>query len=541
MSYRPRTIKERIFEIIPGFMFWATVFFIIFSSSSHPARVAVFIVIFDLYWMLRAINSASHILSSYRKFRFFSTLNWLDFVSQLNDLKTYLSFLKEQEKRADKSVAKYYFQTEQKRIKELVDLGKSGGNYQDYYHVVLYPFVDESFEVLDTAIQSLAQANYPKDKIMVLLASEERAGEAAAETARRLKEKYNEQFFKFFVTVHPDGLPGEIKGKSANASWGVQTILPELEKLNIGIDQVLVSNLDSDTQIHREYLPRLMYEFLTSKNPYRNSYQPVALYHNNVWDSPSFVRVVSIGDSFWQFMESSRPDRLGTFSSHSMTLRALVDVGFWKKDLVNEDGYIFWQCFLRYKGEYSVTPLFISASMDTCLADTYKQTLINQYKQKRRWAYNVEYYPTLMPAVANSDIPFWKLLKRLFPYIEGNYSWSSVPIVISLLGWLPLIFGGDNFSDTVVGFNLPILTSTIMTMAMLMLIFSVYVNMVLLPPRPAKYSRWRTITMYLQWFLVPVIAIVFISLPAIEAQTRLMLGKYMEFWVTPKARKNIEA
>jgi hypothetical protein len=539
MSYRPRTTKERFFEIIPGLMFWATVFFIVFSSSSHPARVAVFIVIFDLYWMLRAINSASHILSSYRKFKFFSTLNWLDFVEKLDDLKGYLDFLKEQEKKAVRSVAKYYYSSEQKRINDLIRSGNTGGDYKDYYHIVLYPFVEEEFVVLDTAIQSLAQANYPKERIIVLLASEERAGEKAAETARRLKEKYEGIFFKFFVTVHPDGLPGEIKGKSANASWGVQTILPELEKLSIGIDQVLVSNLDSDTQIHREYLPRLIYEFLTSKNPYRNSYQPVALYHNNVWDSPSFVRVVSIGDSFWQFMESSRPDRLGTFSSHSMTLRALVDVDFWKKDLVNEDGYIFWQCFLRYKGDYSVTPLFISASMDTCLADTYKQTLINQYKQKRRWAYNVEYYPTLMPAIANSEIPFWKLFKRLFPYIEGNYSWSAVPIVISLLGWLPLIFGGDKFADTVVGFNLPILTSTIMTMAMMMLIFSVYVNMVLLPPRPPKYSKWKTVSMYLQWFLVPVIAIVFISLPAIEAQTRLMLGKYMEFWVTPKARKNI--
>ena len=537
-SYRPRTRKERVLEWLPGLMFWVTFFAIVIFSKNHPVRVAIFIVLYDLYWMFRAANSSFHLLSSYRKFRYFATIDWMEYVKKLGDLPLFLNFLKEQERNAKKSIARDYHQDEQERIQSLIAKGKGGGRYEDYYHIMLYPFYEESFEVLSTTLSSLSQVNYPKDKIIVLLAAEERAGAEAQETARKVKERFGDEFFKFFVTTHPDGLPGEIKGKSANATWAVQNTLPELEKLGIGIDQVLVSNLDSDTQIHREYLARLMYEFLTSENPYRNSYQPIALYHNNVWDSPAFVRVVSIGDSFWQFMESSRPDRLGTFSSHSMTLRALVDAGFWKKDLVNEDGYIFWQCFLRYKGDYSVTPLFISASMDTCLAENYKQTLINQYKQKRRWAYNVEYYPTIFPQLIKSGIPFWKAVKRLFPYVEGNYSWATTSLIIALLGWLPLILGGDKFANTVIGFNLPALTSTIMTMAMAMLIFSIYVNMVLLPPRPKGYSRWMIVSMYMQWIFVPVIAIVFISLPAIEAQTRLMLGKYMEFWVTPKARRS---
>jgi hypothetical protein len=127
---------------------------------------------------------------------------------------------------------------------------------------------------------------------------------------------------------------------------------------------------------------------------------------------------------------------------------------------------------------------------------------------------------------------------KLWQYVEGNYNWATASIVISALGWLPLILGGNRFGQTVVALNLPLATKVIMTTATAFLIFSVYVNMVLLPPRPAKYSKWKTVSMYLQWIFVPIISVVFGSLPAIESQTRLLLGRYMEFWVTPKARKS---
>jgi len=37
--------------------------------------------------------------------------------------------------------------------------------------------------------------------------------------------------------------------------------------------------------------------------------------------------------------------------------------------------------------------------------------------------------------------------------------------------------------------------------------------------------------------MVPFILVFFSALPALHAQTRLMLGKYLEFWVTDKHRK----
>lgn len=536
MPFRKRTYMERCWEIIPGSMFWLTLIFALTFSYYHPVWVSLFIILFDLYWLEKAVNSSIHIMGSYFKYRYFVTIDWLDYVKQLKDFNGYLFYFEEQCKKSVTRVARKYCIEETARIKNLIRAGRKGSDYMDYYHLVLLPFATEGFEILDTTLSSLSMVNYPKEKMIVVLASEERVGAKAQEVAKKALEKFGNAFFKFFVTVHPEGLEGEIRGKSANATWAMKTVLPELSKMGIGIDSVLVSNFDSDTIVHPQYFARVTYEFLTAEKPYRSSYQPIAVYNNNIWDSPALIRLVSVNNTFWQFLESSRTNRLRTFSSHTMTLRALVDVGFWRRDLINEDGYVFWQCYLHYQGDYRVKPLFLSISLDTCLADTYKQTLINQYKQKKRWAYNVEYYPTLIPGLLKSKAPFWDRMYKLFQYMEGNYNWASASIIISSLGWLPLILGGAKFNQTVVASNLPFATRLIMTTATTFLIFSVYLNMVLLPPRPAHYSKWKSAAMYAQWMLVPIISVVFGSIPAIESQTRLMLGRYFEFWVTPKTR-----
>jgi len=535
--FRKRTFVERLWEILPGLQFWIVFFGSILLSYYLPVWAALFIICFDLYWLLKAINVAVHLLVSYRKFKFVVTVNWLDYVKKLNDLPGFVEFLKTNVKTARTARAKSFFKQDVARIQQSIALGVKGGDYLNYYQLILIPFIDESFEVLDSTFSALAASRYPKEKMIMLLAGEERAGQTARQVAEQIKNKYQENFHKFFVSWHPDGIAGEIKGKSANASYAVQSILPELEKLEIKTDQILVSNFDSDTIIHPQYFARVMYEFLTVDKPYQKSYQPVAIYNNNIWDSPAIIRVVSVSNSFWQFTESGRPDRLRTFSSHTMTLRALIEVGFWKKDIVNEDGYIYWQCYLHYNGDYQVAPLLIPISLDTCLAPSTWQTLINQYKQKRRWAYNVEYYPHLVPALLKSRAPFWDRMYKLYQYAEGNFNWATASILITLLGRLPLYLGGDAFNQSVVGYNLPKITVILLNIALVFLIFSVYINMVLLPPRPKKYSVWRSVMMYVQWIFVPIVSVIFGSLPAVEAQTRLMFGWYLEFWVTPKSRK----
>ena len=280
---------------------------------------------------------------------------------------------------------------------------------------------------------------------------------------------------------------------------------------------------------------------MTVKNPQQASYQPVPMFFNNIWDSPALMRVVAMNTTFWMMMEQSKPDKLVTFSSHSMSFKTLVDVGFWDTDVVSEDAHIFWQCLIHANGNYRVEPLLLPVYMDTVLADTYWGSIVNQYKQQKRWSWGVEDTPYIFTNfLRNKKMKWTKKLKFGFWSVEGFHSWATHAIIIFLLGWLPLLLGGEDFNKTVLAQSLPYVTQVLMTMAMLGMVVSATINMLIIPKRPQDTRRSRILGMVLQWILLPVTTIFLGSFPALESQTRLMLGKYMGFLVTEKVRKKNE-
>jgi hypothetical protein len=135
----------------------------------------------------------------------------------------------------------------------------------------------------------------------------------------------------------------------------------------------------------------------------------------------------------------------------------------------------------------------------------------------------------------NKKIPWRKKWYYAWNLTEGMYSWATAPILIFILGRLPLWTAREN--PYLIVQNAPYILEWLMGLAMIGIYASALVSFFILPPRPNKYKKWNWLIMILQWILVPVTLILFGSIPATEAQTRLMLGKYLGFWVTEKARK----
>jgi hypothetical protein len=68
------------------------------------------------------------------------------------------------------------------------------------------------------------------------------------------------------------------------------------------------------------------------------------------------------------------------------------------------------------------------------------------------------------------------------------------------------------------------------------LILSAVISTILLPKPKKKIKIIKKIQVVAEWIFIPVTIIFFGAIPCIEAQVRLMFGKYMGFWVTPKKR-----
>jgi hypothetical protein len=378
--------------------------------------------------------------------------------------------------------------------------------------------------------------------MIVVLAAEERAGEDAIKIANAMKAKYGNKFGDFLISVHPKDVPGEIKGKGPNITYAAEFARTEiLDPKNISYEKVLVSAFDIDTVIWPHYFGCLTWHFLTVEDPLNKSYQPVPLYNNNIWQAPAISRVAATTSTFWQMIQQERPEKLSTFSSHSLVFKSLYEVGYWQKNMISDDSRIYWNLYLAKDGNYETVPISYPVSMDANLAPKLGTTLKNIYRQHLRWMWGSENIPYMMFGfIKNKKIPLREKISKTFTQLTGFWSLATNPIMILVLGWLPIIIGGDRFRDTLLSYNLPIVTRILLTVATSGLILAAVISASLLPPMPINYKKRkrRWFVQMFQWVFVPFTIIAFGSIPGLHAQTRLMFGRYLgEFWVTPKHRK----
>ncbi|MBI2600598.1 glycosyltransferase family 2 protein [Candidatus Daviesbacteria bacterium] len=487
---------ERLLEILPGVTTWVALASPIWLSFALPFAVAYLILIADVYWLINALRIGLLIIVGYKKTEWAKKQNWL------------------------------------KRLKD-----EFSPEWDSYYQLILVPTYKEALYILAPTIDAIVNSDYPKDKILLAVGFEDRDSPEKIKQVSNYLKKYEKKLGGVFTTIHPYGLPGEVAGQGSNKNWMVNHILPALKNRKISDSQVLVTTLDADFTIHKQFLAGALHKYLSTPQLVRDkrSYTGVFLYHNNYWQTPTPMRLMATGTSFWQMAEMVGSDKYINYSSMSISLKALLDIGLWIPDKINDDSGFYWKAYFHFNGDYKVLPHFLPISADAVQDETMLKTFQNQYFQIKRWAYGVEHIPFIVKQYFKKEIDFWDKTDKLIFVIWGYLKWGFLAIFITFGGLIiPIV--NPNFKESVIAINLPVISSWILSAAFLGLFATIYVHEKTAPPRPKGWSLFQKVWSYIQWLLIPIILITISSLPAIDAQTSLMFGKRLEFRVTNKSR-----
>ncbi|MBQ6486500.1 glycosyltransferase family 2 protein [Candidatus Saccharibacteria bacterium] len=554
-----RTRKYRFFEILPGVLSYSIIIILIVLSIVSPALGSIYLLAIIAITLVKAVGVAYRTVQGYNTVKRAERVDWHKRVEDLKDpheayerlYSTEVKRLKlldvarlKHDHNKEKELEKYSFHVEDHlAILKAMAAGEEGFiDPRGIFHAVLLMAYNEGIEVLEPSIEAVLNSTFPSEKIIMVLGYEERGGEEMEKTAKELLKKYESKFYKFMIVKHPDGLPGEIKGKGPNLCYAGKALEQFVRDEKIPIENVIVTSLDSDNRMSEKYLDYVAYEFATRPDRQRLSYQPVSLFMNNIWDATAPMRVIAISNSFFNVISTMRPHTIRNFASHSQPLKALSEMDFWSKRTIVEDGHQYWRSLFHFHGDYEVIPIRVAIYQDAVLEETFLKTLKAQFVQLRRWDYGASDVAFVGVRLFSKErkrvgkMKFIPLLAKFWRLLDGHVMLAAMSPIVAFGGWVPRLMNYE--SKDLITYNLPETVGIVQFFASIGLMATIIVSLRMLPPRPSNSKKIPKIVMVLQWVLMPVVAIVYQSFCAFYSQTRLMLGKYMEkFDVTKKVIK----
>ena len=527
-----RTVKYRFFEILPAVLSFGAIILMFILSAVSPFLASVYLLTIIVSLLVKAIGIAFRMITGYQQIRAAQKVNWNE---RLNDLE---NPKKSFEKLHGKKIKEYHFARHLSNLCEISAHEEHFPKPSEIFNAVIIAAYNEPYEVIQPTVQSVLDTNYNSNQTLIFLAYEERGGKEIEKTAKKLQKEFSGRFGAFEIVKHPKDLPNEVVGKGGNITFAGRALQKYCEKNKIDFSNVLVTTLDSDNKPHAEYFAAATYEFIIHEDRKQLSYQPVSLFLNNIWDVPAPMRVIATGNSFWNIVSTMRPHTLRNFASHSQPLDALVEMDFWSTRTIVEDGHQFWRSYFHFNGEYSVVPIRVPIYQDAVLSETLPKTLKAQFIQLRRWMYGASDIPYVANLLFSKkrNVPIIDGLMKFFRLVDGHVSMVFQSPMAAFGGWVPLIVYSAA-SRSLMVHQLPNVISTIQQIATIGLFITIFISLKMLPPRPERYKRRRSLWMVAQWVYMPITSICYNSAAAAYSQTRLALGKYLDkFDVTQKGR-----
>jgi hypothetical protein len=498
LETRRGRVFQRLLEIAPGAVSWFIVSALFWGALLVPGPLAAAVAAFDLLWLYLSVTTAWFALMTFRRMRRDHNTDW----RREHDI----AFLE----------------------------GRAIVAWEEVFHVVVIPSYKEPLEILRRAMESIAaQAN--AQQIIVVLAMEARE-QNAGQKALALESEFRHRLGGVFSTYHPAGLPGEIVGKSSNENWAARIAKRHLvDELGYDLHNLTITSCDADTVFHPQYFSCLSYKFATNPDRHRRFWQSPVLLTNNIWHTPAPVRVGSMLADVHIMGNLSKTDRI-VFpqSTYSLSLQMADDAGYWDPDVIAEDWHMFLKCFYLFSGKVEVEPIYLHTGNDAVRSRSVWCTFVENYRQKKRHAWGASDIPyAVRQALAHTEMGRWRRARRVFALSANHLLWTTNWFLLTVGWWAPATLRGALGIEADVGLAHEIGRISL-TICLIPYVIAIVLDSLMRPPKPQGWKPWQSLLSALSWFALPVTSFVFSTLPALESQTRLMLGKRLEYRVTDK-------
>ncbi len=481
---------SRALEILPTATVWLIITAPVWGAILVPAVLGFGMILFSIYWLWKSLGFASGVVIGFWRLHQAQKRDWFGDSTQLP-------------------------------------------GYEQLRHIVMLPTCGESEEIVADTLHCLTLQDVPLDRISVVLAFEERDPIAPAR-AQRLSARFAPLFQHFLITFHPD-LPGEVRGKSSNLTWAAQRVETDLIQTGrLDPAHLVLTVVDADSRLHRRYLAALAHDVLSDPNGFMHIFQPAILFYANHWRLIAPLRALNSIYSLWELARMVPKHRLVTQSTYSLSWKAVSDVGYWDVDVIPEDSHMCFKVLFHFGRRVQVCPIFLPVYADAAEGATLRRTFENQYHQILRWAWGVSDIPYVaMGAFRARDLAWHTRIMRVVWYVEEHLMWPSHWFLLTLGGLVPRLVN-PGYAHSALGIWQSSLISAIMGLCLPSLLLVILVDWRLRPEHPEGEDPIDVLIGWASFALLPVFGLLLCALPALDAHTRLLFGRRLEYRVTEK-------
>lgn len=565
-----RSKIDLLFERIPPLISWTLITMPFWGGFLIPEFTAYVVIFFNIYFLYKSISLCVFIFLSYLNIRENESINWLTRLNELIDLtnarmkiQERLEFIKQlkfsgkysdivdQEKlnqvinkRIPTLIKRYLFYISKKKSTnflkgELNRLDEIKNNpplldWRELRHVVIIPHWQEPFSVLEDTVKRLRDLNYPTDRISIVLAAEAR-DEKGYEKSLQLKNEFDKYFDNIWITSHIMQ-PGELVGKSSNMSYASKQVYQEVLKLGWNLSKVTVTSCDADSQLPADYFGNLAYLYVTMPDAQYKYFTGAVQLYANIWRLPFFARVKNSMSTIYNVGRLVRTDKLVPFSTYTTSFWMIKEIGFWSADIIPEDFHTFFKGLFMFPDKVSTIPIYQRILSDAAEGEGSLDTIKNNYFQERRWSWGISDDGWILKNMLKSIIRGKFTIRSLylaFHIVFDHISGVGLALLVSLGGTIPLLIN-PRFAYTAFGFNLPIVSEFIVKITIFFLLVMVTIDGFMKPQMDKKPSLWKRFLLIIEWIVQPLTGILMVTLPGFEAHTRLLFGRYLEYYLTKK-------